>query len=209
MKKLLKVVLAGILACSLAACTSSAESGAKSAVDSFFLSLEAGKIDEAFKHVDGDSFQEFSEIKESEDQLISTFDSYDLSDTAKTALSDVFSNIMKQCIKSHKITKVEKVSDTEYKVTVDTTILDPNDLADAISEDDMTTFMTNISDQATEKYNNEGEAAAAEYLVTELAKYLNTKYNDALATLQPETKTMIVTVDKEDDAWKITGTEEQ
>ena len=60
-----------------------------------------------------------------------------------------------------------------------------------------------------DKYTNEGEAAAAEFMMNQMAGWLTTNFGDALKNLQPTTKTVTATVDSKDNSWLITDLSEQ
>lgn len=209
MKKLLKFTLALTLACTLAACTSAKESGAKNAVNSYYVALEEGDLDEAGNYLSDTSIGSFDQLKEVEDEMDSMLEQYNVSDATKKLFSDGFKTLVKYCIKSHKITGTQKVSDTEYKVTAETSVLNSDDITNAISSIDSNSFLTDISSQVMDKYTNEGEAAATEFMMSQMATWLTTNFGDALKNLQPSTQTVTATVDLKDNNWLITNLSEQ
>ena len=208
MKKLMKITLAAVLLCTMTACVPSKESAAKNAVNSYFVSLEEGNLDDAYKYLDTDTADTFSTLKDAEDQMTSMLDQYNVSDATKKLFSDAFKGIVKLCIKSHQITNTEKVSDTEYKITTTASILNSDDISNAISSIDSSSFFTDISSKVMEKYTNEGETAAMEYMMTEMASWLTSNFSTALSNLQPSDQTIVATVDQKDNNWLITSFEE-
>jgi hypothetical protein len=209
MKKLLKMILCSVMLCTMTACSNGNEAAVKNTVNSYFVSLEEGKLEDAYKYVGEDAATDFSELKETEDSLNEMLDEYNVSDATKTLFSDAFSSIIKLCVQSHKITKTEKVSDTEYKVTADASILDSDTIATAIENIDYETFLNDISSKVTEKYTSEGESAAAEYLMSSMATWFSENYTSALKDLKATARPVVITVDKQNDSWLITGMEDQ
>lgn len=209
MNKILKFTVAAALVFAMTGCTSAQESSAKNAVNGYFVSLEEGNIDDAAKYVAENVTTDFSSLQEMETSMNEMLDQYSVSDATKKLFSDAFTSIVKLCVKSHKITNTDKISDSEYKVTVDADILDSDDINSAISNIDSSSFLTDISSKVMEKYTSEGETAAAEYLMTEMAGWISSNYGDALKNLQATTKTKIITVDKQNDDWLITAMEDQ
>ena len=212
MKKFLKLVLAGITACSLTACSAigtSADSPVKNTVNSYFVALEAGKLDDAYKYVGEDVQTDFNTLKETEDSLNQMLSQYSVSDSTKKLMTDAFGMIVKTCVRSHKITNTEKVSDTEYKVTVDADILNSDDISAAVQNIDYNSFISSVSAQVMQKYQTDGETAAAEYLMTSMASWLTSNYGSALKDLKPTTRSIVLIVDKQDDSWLITSMQDQ
>jgi len=209
MNKIMRITLAAMLLCTMTACVPSKESAAKNTVNSYFVSLEEGNLDDAYKYLDTNTADNFSSLKDAENQMTTMLDQYNVSDVTKQLFSDAFNGIVKLCIKSHKITHTEKVSDAEYKITTTASILDSDDITNAISSIDSNSFFTDISSKVMEKYTNEGETAAMEYMMTEMANWLTSSFSSALSNLQPSDQTIVATVDKKDNDWLITSLEEQ
>lgn len=207
MKKLLRFTLAAALVFALTGCTSAAESGAKNAVNGYFTSLEEGDIDKAQNYVASSVTTDFSSLQQMETSMNTMLEQHSISDATKKLFSDAFKSIVKLCVRSHNITKTEKVSNTEYKVTVDADILSADDISTAIKNIDSNSFLTDISSKVMEKYQSEGEAAAAEYMMSEMAGWIGTNYGDALKNLKPATQTRVFTVDQQDKDWLITAVE--
>lgn len=206
MKKILKALFAGILAISLTACAANAtESAVKNTVNSYFVSLEEGNLDDAYKYVSDNATTDFSSLKNIEESMNDMIAQYDVSDSTKKLFTDAFSQIIKLCVQSHKITKVEKVSDTEYNVSVDASILDSDTISEAVQNIDYNSFISGISSKVMEKYTSEGETAAAEYMMSSMATWFATNYTDALKNLKASAKSVVITVDQEDNNWLITS----
>lgn len=209
MKKLLKSVLCFGLVFSLCACSDNNETPVKDTVNNYFSSLEKGDLSTAYTYVSSDTSTDFSALKDSQDSLDEMLDEYQVSDNTKKLFSDVFASIIKLCIQSHSVKSVEKVSDTEYTVLAEASILDSDSINDAIENVNYDSFIEGISDEVTKKYTDEGEAAAMEYMMASMADWLSQNYTSALSALTPSSQNLSITVDKVDDAWLITGMSDQ
>lgn len=209
MKKFTKIVLAVLMTCTLTACSSWQESAAKNAVNSYYVALEEGDLDKAYDYVNADTNTDFTTLKNSEDSLNTALDQYNISDDTKALFKQAYATIIKYCVRSHSIKSTERVSDTEYKVTVDASILSSEDITNAVSTVDTSTYLNSIADQVTEKYQSEGEQAAAEFMMSSLAPWIQETYTTALKDLTPTTQTVIITVDQSNSKWQITNMENQ
>ena len=203
MKKLGTLLLTLVLAFTLCACDTEKKEAVKT-VDAFYSALEEGSARKAQNYMSDDLQSSLSSLTASIQSIEDMADQYGAEDETNNKLNDAFASVIRLCVKSHKINKTEKVSSSQYKVTVDVEMLDPDDISNALSTLDMNSFMTDISDQVMEKYSSEGEKAAQDFVMSSMADWISKNYTSALSALSYSHETVTVTVENQNGAWLIT-----
>jgi hypothetical protein len=200
-RKILSVCLTGLL---LSGCDS-AKAGAEGTVNRFWGALEKGEIDSAEQYVENDVISGLEDLNHSFSGIDELSRDYDANADTKEKIDTAMKGITASIFKSHTIQNSEKVSDTEYTVSAEITMLDQDQANDALGKISFSDFLPGIQKEAQDTYNREGQDAANQFVLTSLADYITKETSDALKDVPEKTLPCTMTVTRSADTWKITA----
>ncbi len=168
MKKLWKLVAAGLLVCSLGACNKKEEeketagkAEAIAVVDTFWTALEEGDIDTARKNVTGDADESLSELVTSMEEMTELFSSFDLPASFQDSVDAFKAKVYGLSFGGHTVDSAEYVSDTSYKVYSTVKIINKDMVSDALASDGENTDFYSL---ATEYGQEHSDSETLEYI---------------------------------------------
>ena len=196
----------------------SPESEVTAVIDGFFTTMQSGDLsklteyctDEVLANQELDGFadaeafnQEFYDSLDLESMGLTQDD---ISEEAKTAISNMANTVITNLIESYAISDVSVNGDTAkvigtvtygYNTDFDIDI-------DAINDEYTSSMAEEQITELAEIYTNEGEAAMMKKLINDMVPGLMDKYSEALLATEGATDNLEATVTKTDGKWMIT-----
>ncbi|MBR4163178.1 MAG: hypothetical protein IKR11_06625 [Solobacterium sp.] len=203
MKRIMKFILCMNLALSLTGCKDT-KKAAHQIADQFFTSIEQGNNEEAENYLVREAASQFDQYI-SVSSMIDDFRIPGIEYTQETedSLNELLTNITQKMIKNHTIEDVVKNEDKTYTVTVSLDIVNTDNLSAVLRNMDLTEFseLYAVDLEKLKDITDEREAVSGLMGLTFL--YINEKIDTFLETAGYDTKTITVTVIKENDSYVI------
>jgi len=203
MKRIMKFILCMNLTLSLTGCKDTKKE-AHQIADQFFTSIEQGNNEVAENYLIREAASQFDQYI-SVSSMIDDFRIPGIEYTSETedSLNDLLANITQKMIKSHTVEDVVKNEDKTYTVTVSLDIVNTDNLSAVLKNMDLTEFseLYAVDLEKLKDITDEREAVSGLMGLTFL--YINEKLDTFLESAGYETKTITITVVKENDSYVI------
>jgi len=203
MKRIMKFILCMNLTLSLTGCKDTKKE-AHQIADQFFTSIEQGNNEVAENYLIREAASQFDQYI-SVSSMIDDFRIPGIEYTSETedSLNELLANITQKMIKSHTVEDVVKNEDKTYTVTVSLDIVNTDNLSAVLKNMDLTEFseLYAVDLEKLKDITDEREAVSGLMGLTFL--YINEKLDTFLESAGYETKTITITVVKENDSYVI------
>ncbi len=203
MKHIMKLMLCMILSFIMTGCKDT-KNEAKQAADQFFSSIEQGKAEEAKNYVSKEATDQLDRFL-SYSAVIEDFriPGVEYTEETEDSLNEMLSSITQKMIKSHTVEDVVKNDDKTYTVTVSLEIINTDNLSAVLRNMDLSDFSVLYAAdlEKLKDITNEQEAVSGLMGLTFL--YINEKMDSFIESAGYDTRTITVTVVKENDAYVI------
>ncbi len=217
MKKKLMACLVIIGAISLAL-TGCSRGEAKRAAEGFLQGIIDGDMDAISNHASAE-LMESGELSFSDRELLAeqiyeqlSVQKDDLGEDAQTAIDDYINVLVRDVIKSYKITSV-KIKDGVATVEADIVRgFDPNaelkPLEDDTVSEDIAAYQSEHYDELVEIYNKSGESAMRRELINGIVPIVLGDMTKRIEAMEDQEAVTTITVQKIEKEWKVTGFDE-